>query len=96
MPDCLVCGAYEALALHRPVVMSDSKAARELFTSGVEFVDNTAQSIAIAVQKILADQERYDREAASGSQEYLSSWLELERIALSKIDDGSVTRGVRS
>jgi glycosyltransferase involved in cell wall biosynthesis len=31
MPDCLVCGAYEALALQRPMVLSDSEASRELF-----------------------------------------------------------------
>lgn len=31
MPDCLVCGAYEALSMCRPMVLSDNPATRELF-----------------------------------------------------------------
>ena len=31
MPDCLVCGAYEALAACRPMILSDNDASRELF-----------------------------------------------------------------
>lgn len=35
--DCLVCGAYEAIAVGSPVIVSDNQVGRELFSEGVIF-----------------------------------------------------------
>ena len=75
-PDCLVCGAYEALALGRPAVLTDSPSARRLFPNGFEFVDNTASSIADAIKKI-AENPEYAAEAVVETRErYSRLWSE--------------------
>jgi len=46
MPDCLVCGAYEAIAVGTPLVLSEGEAARELFAGAAVFVRNDPVAIA--------------------------------------------------
>jgi glycosyltransferase involved in cell wall biosynthesis len=43
--NCLVCGAYEALALKKPMVLSDSLVNRELFSQGFVYTANTSEAI---------------------------------------------------
>jgi hypothetical protein len=45
MADCLVCGAYEALALGKPMLLSDNLASRELFGDAAVYTGNTAAQI---------------------------------------------------
>ena len=42
--DCLVCGAYEALALGKPMLLSDNTASRELFGEGAVLTDNSTRT----------------------------------------------------
>lgn len=51
--NCLVCGAYEAVAVGRPAVLSDNGATRELFSRGVIYTKPDAASIAAAVTEAL-------------------------------------------
>ena len=44
--DCLVCGAYEGVALHQPLILSNTIALRHYFYKGCTYVDPTADSIA--------------------------------------------------
>jgi glycosyltransferase involved in cell wall biosynthesis len=44
--DCLVCGAYEALGMGKPMVLSDTKVNREYFRKGVLYTDNSARDTA--------------------------------------------------
>lgn len=44
--DCLVCGAYEAVAAEVPLVLSDTTALRKHFNKGVVFTSNTTDDIA--------------------------------------------------
>ena len=48
--DCLVCGAYEALALGKPMLLSDNLASRELFGDAALYTDNTAAAIRAALR----------------------------------------------
>lgn len=50
LEDCLVCGAYEALAVGRPLILSGSSASRAYFREGCHFTENHASSIADAVR----------------------------------------------
>lgn len=52
MDHCLVCGAYEAVALGKPLVLSGNQASRELFAGFAEFCDNDSAGIAAAVVRL--------------------------------------------
>lgn len=45
MEDCLVCGAYEALAAHKPLVISHTKALQEYFGEATVLTENTSEQI---------------------------------------------------
>jgi glycosyltransferase involved in cell wall biosynthesis len=48
--NCLVCGAYEAMALDKPLVTSKTLALQKYFTGGTVFVDHKPESIADGVR----------------------------------------------
>jgi glycosyltransferase involved in cell wall biosynthesis len=48
--DCLVCGAYEAMTLEKPLVTSRTKALQRYFTAGTVFVDHRPPTIAEGVR----------------------------------------------
>lgn len=52
MDNCLVCGAYEAIAVQRPLVLSRNDASTELFADFAVFTDNTIGSIVNAIQSL--------------------------------------------
>ncbi len=43
---CLVCGAYEALAVNKPLILSNTKVTKRYFSDGCVYVDPTPESIA--------------------------------------------------
>lgn len=52
-PDCLVCGAYEALALGKPMVLTGNDASKDLFGKFAVFPDDcTAPAIARALESL--------------------------------------------
>jgi glycosyltransferase involved in cell wall biosynthesis len=51
MDNCLVCGAYEALAVGTPLVLSGNTASVDLFSGVARFADNSAASIAQAIRE---------------------------------------------
>jgi glycosyltransferase involved in cell wall biosynthesis len=69
MPDCLVCGAYEALALGVPMILSDNPAGRRLFGQVAVFTDTTPAGIAAAIETSLVKPR--NRAAAL---EYTAQW----------------------
>jgi glycosyltransferase involved in cell wall biosynthesis len=48
--DCLLCGAYEALAAEKPLILSRTTALEEYFGSGVVLTDNTSEAITESVR----------------------------------------------
>jgi glycosyltransferase involved in cell wall biosynthesis len=52
MPNCLVCGGYEAAALAKPLLLTRSPAAVDLFENAAVFTDNTPQDIRRALQEL--------------------------------------------
>jgi hypothetical protein len=80
-PDCLVCGAYEALALAKPMVLSDNQATRVLFGPAARLTNNEAADIARAVRDAI---ERRDRLAASARElrdAYSAPWRQQAAAA---------------
>ena len=47
--SCLVCGAYEGVAAHKPLILSDTKALRRYFNRGCIYTDNNAEAIASSI-----------------------------------------------
>jgi glycosyltransferase involved in cell wall biosynthesis len=52
MDDCLVCGAYEALALGKPMLLSNNSASVDLFGACAIFTNNTAADIRRALERL--------------------------------------------
>ncbi len=69
MPDCLVCGAYEAFALGVPMILTDNPAGRRLFGQVTVFTDTTPAGIAAAIEASLVKSR--NRAAAL---EYTAQW----------------------
>ncbi|HEY1350087.1 MAG TPA: glycosyltransferase [Ktedonobacteraceae bacterium] len=70
MPYTLGCGAYEALALARPTILSDLPEQRRLFAHGFLLVPNRPQEIARAVELLLGDLEGFAQLAQTLREEY--------------------------
>jgi len=60
--DCLVCGAYEAVAAGRPIVLSNSPINRTYFSQGVVYTDNTPDGIAESIRCALTHRRRLEAE----------------------------------
>lgn len=73
-PDCLVCGAYEALALAKPMVLSDNPATRELFGSAAVLTNNQAADIARAVRTAIDQRDRLAANARALRERYGAPW----------------------
>jgi len=58
MKDCLVCGAYEAVALGKPMIISDTEALRGYFSRGAVYTKNEPREIANAIAYALENRER--------------------------------------
>jgi glycosyltransferase involved in cell wall biosynthesis len=57
-PDCLVCGAYEALALAKPMVLSNNPATQEIFGLAAILTGSKPDEIAAAVQVALLQRKQ--------------------------------------
>lgn len=55
---CLVCGAYEAIAVQRPCIVSDTAVNRDSFSDGFVFTKNTSVAITSAVKQSLKQREQ--------------------------------------
>jgi len=50
LENCLVCGAYEAIAMDKPLILSDTRALRAYFGSASVLTANTPDAIAASVR----------------------------------------------
>jgi glycosyltransferase involved in cell wall biosynthesis len=58
----LVCGAYEACVLGKPMILGDTRALREYFHLGAVYIASDAAAIADGIERLIADLPRYRRE----------------------------------
>ncbi|HKD53570.1 MAG TPA: glycosyltransferase [Steroidobacteraceae bacterium] len=73
-PDCLVCGAYEALALGKPVLLSANAASIELFGDGALYTDNSPGDVRRALDQLRAEQRPQQAAAARKRDELIERW----------------------
>lgn len=74
MPDCLVCGAYEAVAVEKPIILSDSAVLKEYFYKGAVFTKNEADCIRSAIRTTIDNYPRLQEEIISLKQELNERW----------------------
>ena len=79
--NCLVCGAYESLALARPLVVSDTAALRELLGNGALYTRNVRGDIVGTAIMALERGESLSSAARKRSGELQSDW-QARRIEL--------------
>lgn len=61
-PMTLVCGAYEAAALGKPMILGDSRALRAYFHLGAVYTDASAGDIEAKIESLLGELARYGGE----------------------------------
>ncbi|TAJ92352.1 MAG: glycosyltransferase [Gammaproteobacteria bacterium] len=81
--NCLVCGAYEAVALGKPLITSDTIALRELFYKGALFTDNSKETITECINDLLIKYELLCRDIKMLKRELNDMW----EIQYSKVAD---------
>jgi len=82
--DCLVCGAYEAVALGKPLVTSDTAALREYFHHGTVYTEHDRRSLAAAIGEALDNSDRLAAEMRALRVELARNWTR-QRDALRRL-----------
>jgi glycosyltransferase involved in cell wall biosynthesis len=72
--DCLLCGAYEAVSLGKPLITSDRRVLREYFHKGAAYTDNSAADLAEKIRTCIDHHDRMSAEAKSLKIEITESW----------------------
>lgn len=72
--NCLVCGAYEALAVGTPLILSDTKALRTFFYKGVVFAENMSGPIYNAICDGLSLKDKLKNEIIELKNELENNW----------------------
>jgi glycosyltransferase involved in cell wall biosynthesis len=85
MPDCLVCGSYEAIGVGRPLVLTDIPAARALFGKSACFTRNEPTAIGAALRQLREEYPRYARGAAETRDSMMRSWDALADTLLKRV-----------
>jgi hypothetical protein len=70
----LLCAAYEAIALDKPLVMSDKAALRDYFRKGVVFTSNDSRSLAASLREAQRDIDRLRFEVRESKEELSKDW----------------------
>jgi glycosyltransferase involved in cell wall biosynthesis len=74
MPDCLVCGAYEAIAAGRALILTDNAPSRELFEDAALYTENHASAIGARVSEALTRQAELEAAAQRHAGKMQSTW----------------------
>ena len=73
LPTTLSCGAFEALSVAKPTIVSDLPEQRRWFSSGFILVENTPEDIARGVELLLSDRVGFTRKSELLREEYAAA-----------------------
>ena len=74
MQDCLVCGAYEAVALGKPLILSDTQALRNYFYQGAVYTKNHPDAIAFSIKSAIDNRVKLINEVSMLKNELQYDW----------------------
>lgn len=92
--SCLVCGAYEALSIPRPLVLSDDAESRRWFGDAAVYTANSTADIVDAVQTLASRYSEFSARQAQAISDIQSRWNSLAAALVQELDR-SVTRSAR-
>lgn len=72
---CLVCGAYEGVALKKPLILSNTRALKEYFSSGCVYTNSNPVDIAAAIEKAIHNLGTLQKEIALLNLTLQEDWL---------------------
>jgi glycosyltransferase involved in cell wall biosynthesis len=72
--DCLVCGAYEGIALKKPLILSNTEATRKYFYKGCVYVDPNPVAIAAGIICAIKNIPSLEDEVADLKEELDRQW----------------------
>jgi hypothetical protein len=72
--NCLVCGAYEAVAAEKPMVLSNTKTLKGHFDKGAVFTDNEEVSIKNTISFAMLNYNRLNSEVKVLKKELIRKW----------------------
>jgi glycosyltransferase involved in cell wall biosynthesis len=96
LEDCLVCGAYEAVALEKPLVTSDTTVLRDYFRLGTVYTKHDGRSLAAAITYALAHKNRLAAEMKTLRLELAFNWtrqIDMLRSTLQLSEPDLQSRG---
>lgn len=76
MPNCLVCGAYEAVAVMKPMILTESAGARRWFGDAAIYIQNSSDAIEQALRAMMSDIEDWNRRATRALKRIETAWQE--------------------
>jgi len=82
--DCLVCGAYEAVAAEKPMILSNTRALKEYFSKGALYVNNDAEDIVSKVNEGIKSLKKLKTEVIELKKERIIDWTK-RREALEEL-----------
>jgi hypothetical protein len=73
-PDTVLCGAYEAVSLCKPLILSDTETLRTNFYKGVIHTQNNGESIKQAITNAIANMNKLQKEIIELRKEKEADW----------------------
>lgn len=89
--NCLVCGAYEAVAMEKPMIISDTEVLRRYFLMGAFYTNNIYTDIANKINIAVVEKERMKREIKILKTKLISEWNRGKRV-LEELLQGAISK----
>lgn len=85
--NCLVCGAYEGIALEKPLILSDTNINRSYFSKGCVYSKFTPKEIASAINEACHRLPELKREIKDLKIELKKHWLKQADILIDRLNN---------
>lgn len=92
--DCLVCGAYEAVAAERPLIVSATKALMQYFHKGTLYTQNNRTDIARQIEYALQNKEKLIQEIKELKNEITKEWASQKAKLETKLKTQTISSNV--
>ena len=71
---CLVCGAYEAISLEKPLITSNTLALKDFLENAAVYTNHSPKSIARSIKKIIKEKKIYKENVSNFRNNYMTYW----------------------
>ena len=85
LDELLTCGAYEAVALNKPMILSNTRALSDYFFKGAAYANPDSESIAEAIMEVKENHNRYLEDVCDLRTELDINWLKKFKKITAKI-----------